>query len=256
MRVLLTNDDGYFAEGIRALSEALADDCEVYVAAPLLQQSGASHSMSTHRPVSVQAAEVPQAKQAWAVDGSPVDCVKIGLEKLVPPEGVDCVISGINHGTNLGMDVFYSGTVGAAAEAAILGVPALAVSLDSIGKETADFQAAAQFTRQVVRRLFEEVKPAHMLFNLNIPGVPLKQIKRFKAARLGVHRYHNHLEEQPVQPGKMEFLLNGSCEILSHRPDDDVVLLRAGYATLTPLSLERTALEEMPLCREITGEAE
>ncbi len=255
MRVLLTNDDGYLAEGIQALSEALAEDCEVYVAAPLLQQSGASHSMNTHRPVSVQAVEVPQARQAWAIDGTPVDCVKIGLERLVP-ENVDCVVSGINHGTNLGTDVFYSGTVGAAAEAAILGVPALAVSLDSIGKETADFKAAAQLARQVVRRLYEEVQPPHMLFNLNIPGLPLKQIRGFRAARLGARRYLNHLEQQTVQSEKMEFLLNGSCEELSHRPNDDVVLLKAGYATLTPLSLERTALEEMPLCRRITGEAE
>ena len=254
MRVLLTNDDGYQSAGLQQLCRALSSSYEVYVAAPAQQQSGASHSMHGFQKIFVEPVAIPGAEKAWAVSGTPVDSVKIGIEKLLKVP-VDCVISGINQGANLGTDVFYSGTVGAACEAAIGGIPALAVSLDTHNKN-ADYQAAVQVASQVLQQLLAQAPAVDVpfLMNLNIPELPLKEIKGIRAAQLGVRRYHNKLAEQFDEDGRLAFLLGGICEELSGRKDDDVQLVKQGYASLTPLSLNRTDFHQMPFCRRITGE--
>ncbi len=253
MRVLLTNDDGYQSEGLRTLCRELSLYCEVYVAAPLKQQSGASHSMNLFREIPVQIVDIPGAKKAWAIDGTPVDSVKIGVEKFMQWK-VDGVISGMNRGPNLGTDVFYSGTVGAATEAAILGIPAIAVSL-SCAQDSPNYQEAAQLTWKVAQKIFRQrEEDNHLLFNLNIPDLPHGEIKGICTARLGIRRYYNDLDQQPTSAEEISFILSGRCEERSQRPDDDVQLLRQGYATLTPLVLDRTNERFMAFCRKITEE--
>jgi len=253
MKVLLTNDDGYQALGLQTLCAVLAKEYEVYVAAPLKQQSSTGHSMTAFGKVLAKSVSIPGAAAAWAIDGTPVDAVKIGLEKFLNYQ-VDLVVSGINQGTNLGTDVFYSGTVGAACEGALLGVSALAVSLDSHDPE-ADYLPAAQLAKEIITKAFLPGQAEPLVLSLNVPALPKEKIKGIKAARLGVRRYYNGLKEQGGRQDAMEFVLNGTCEELSHRPDDDVQLLRQGYATLTPLSLERTDLARLADCKSIIGEA-
>ncbi len=249
--ILLSNDDGYQAEGLQTLCRTLAKekDTAVYVAAPLHQQSGTGHSMHTRQRVSVQEVSIPGAAGAWAIDGTPVDAVKIGLEKMLQKETVTCLISGINQGRNVGVDVFYSGTVGAAAEAAILGVPALAVSLD-VCTDTPDYETAAAITVQLLQKILQQMKQKLFLLNVNIPEAAAENSPGIRTARLAVMRYHNELAEQYNEAGRLEFRLGGSCETLSDAPDDDVRLLDKGYVTLTPLTLERTDLAMLEMCQK------
>ncbi|HVM75518.1 MAG TPA: 5'/3'-nucleotidase SurE, partial [Candidatus Saccharimonadales bacterium] len=162
--VLLTNDDGYQAAGLRALAEELKDWAHLQIVAPSWERSGAAQSLTLRQPIVCHRI----AENEWAVDGTPADCVIVALHKLLN-ERPDLVISGINHGANLGENVYYSGTVGAAREAAIHYVPALAMSLCS-KKVNADFAPAAKLARKTAELILKERLPEQVLLNVNVPG--------------------------------------------------------------------------------------
>ncbi len=177
MRILVSNDDGVHAEGIRALSEALAACGEVIVVAPDRNRSGASHSLTLEVPLRVtRIAETGY----HAVKGTPTDCVHLAVNELVRPEP-DMVVAGINHGANLGDDVIYSGTVAAATEGRHLGFPSLAISL--VGKT--HFATAAHYAAQLVKGMMVHPLPADQILNVNVPDLPLDQIKGSRVTRLG-----------------------------------------------------------------------
>src|SRR5262245_52900864 len=163
-RLLLSNDDGYLSEGIRALAEAVADLGEVVVVAPLSEQSASSHAISIHRPLRLHEVK----PQWWAVDGTPTDCSWIGINHVMRDRRPHLMLSGINHGPNLADDVTYSGTVAAAMEASILGVPAIAFSLAS--RQHFRFEAASRFARSLVQAALQKPLPAGMLLNVNVPA--------------------------------------------------------------------------------------
>ena len=154
MRILLTNDDGINAKGIHALINELNTIAEIYVVAPDSERSGTGHSITVFDPIKAVETKIPGIKQGWLVGGTPVDCVKLAISRLIN-EKIDLVVSGINHGSNLGTDVLYSGTVSAAAEGVIMGCPSISVSLNSY-RDDVDFDFSAQFTRRVI----EAVMPA------------------------------------------------------------------------------------------------
>ena len=237
MRILVSNDDGVHAEGIRALSEALAACGEVIVVAPDRNRSGASHSLTLEVPLRVtRIAETGY----HAVKGTPTDCVHLAVNELVRPEP-DMVVAGINHGANLGDDVIYSGTVAAATEGRHLGFPSLAISL--VGKT--HFATAAHYAAQLVRGMMVHPLPADQILNVNVPDLPLDQIKGIRVTRLGNrHRAESVIcsedpRGQPIYwigpPGSQQDAGEGT----------DFAAIEQGYVSITPLSIDMTAYSSL-----------
>src|SRR5213083_2295128 len=172
IRILITNDDGYHAEGIVALENALSEIGDVYVVAPAAEMSGASHSLTLARPLRIRQID----ERHWTVDGTPTDCITLALNKIFPPEEMPHICaSGINHGGNLGDDATYSGTVAGALEATILCVPGLAVSL--VAREHFEFAEAAHFGLLAVRKILSEGLPEGSLLNINVPPGEIKGVR-------------------------------------------------------------------------------
>ncbi|MBE0466961.1 MAG: 5'/3'-nucleotidase SurE [Candidatus Desulforudis sp.] len=239
MRLLLTNDDGIFAAGLESLRLALADLArEIYIIAPDRERSATGHSITVHRPIRVrEACYNPGNCRGWVVDGTPVDCVKLGLESLLP-EMPDLVISGINYGPNLGTDVLYSGTVSAAMEGLINGVPALAVSLAS-HREPA-FEYTAAFTRRLVPLILghrEKLAPGTLL-NINVPpGKPVGH----KITKLGNLRYANAVDRRTDPRGRDYYWMAGKpFSPDSHDPNTDIAAVRDGYISIAPVHFDLT----------------
>ncbi|MDH0177647.1 5'/3'-nucleotidase SurE [Aeromonas dhakensis] len=237
MRILVSNDDGVHAEGIRALSEALAACGEVIVVAPDRNRSGASHSLTLEVPLRVtRIAETGY----HAVKGTPTDCVHLAVNELVRPEP-DMVVAGINHGANLGDDVIYSGTVAAATEGRHLGFPSLAISL--VGKT--HFATAAHYAAQLVKGMMVHPLPADQILNVNVPDLPLDQIKGIRVTRLGNrHRAESVIctedpRGQPIYwigpPGSQQDAGEGT----------DFAAIEQGYVSITPLTIDMTAYSSL-----------
>ena len=237
MRILVSNDDGVHAKGIRALSEALAACGEVIVVAPDCNRSGASHSLTLEVPLRVtRIAETGY----HAVKGTPTDCVHLAVNELVRPEP-DMVVAGINHGANLGDDVIYSGTVAAATEGRHLGFPSLAISL--VGKT--HFATAAHYAAQLVRGMMVHPLPADQILNVNVPDLPLDQIKGIRVTRLGNrHRAESVIcsedpRGQPIYwigpPGSQQDAGEGT----------DFAAIEQGYVSITPLTIDMTAYSSL-----------
>lgn len=238
MKILLTNDDGIHARGINALINELNSLAEIYVVSPDRERSGTGHSITVYEPIKVRPISLSGAKTGWTVGGTPVDCVKLALAKLIDAK-IDLVISGINHGSNMGTDVLYSGTVSAAAEGVILGCPAIAVSLDSIDPDM-DFTFTARFTRRLVQRVMKLGLNRENLLNVNVPAIAPEQIKGVRITRLGVRNYDNLFDERQDPRGNTYFWLGGGVLQEKQQPNSDVTALQEGYISLTPIRLDLT----------------
>lgn len=238
MRILLANDDGVFADGIRALAIALRDRHELAIAAPDSQRSGAGHSFTCTQPLSARRVEVPGLAgiPTFAVSGTPVDCVKLGCNNLGLE--VDMVVSGINHGSNLGTDVLYSGTVGAAMQGALLGLPAIAIS--NYAFEPQHLESAAWAARWAVEYLSAHPLPRGTLLNINAPDLPPEAIRGVRTATLCFQTYN---EIYPPLPSEEEGLLRfdvprGKLTETGPEDDHDERWVREGYITFTPLQFD------------------
>lgn len=230
--VLLANDDGYFARGLDAVRRALEPTCDVIAVAPESEQSAVSHSLSLHRPLRLR--EV--MPRVFSVDGTPADCVYVALNAgtRVLPRRPDVVVSGLNHGLNLGQDVFYSGTVAAAREAALRGLPALAAS----AAPDADFDAASELAARLALGL---VGRGALLLNLNVPPA---WNGKLRTTRLGTRHYEDFVDFR-LDPRGHEYLWiggAGATHTVDHGSDTDAY--DAGVASLTPLVLDLTAHDE------------
>lgn len=233
MRILLTNDDGIAARGLRALADALiAAGHRVSVCAPNRERSGASHSATIGKPIGAEPVDYPGADHAWQVDGTPADCASLGLW-LTRERPVDLVVAGINRGMNMGGACVYSGTVAAAMEAAMCGVQGLAVSLHLRDFEAVeDYTAAARLAVRVAEWAVDHPLPAGVIYNLNVPPLPYEEIRGLVPAKLapvflGAPNY------EPVGENLYRFIYNAPQDM---PPDGDVPLAAAGYATLTRLT--------------------
>ena len=233
MRILLTNDDGIAARGMRALADALIDaGHSVFVCAPNRERSGASHAITIGSPLSAEPVEYPGADRAWQVNGAPADCASLGLW-LTREDPVDLVMAGINRGMNMGGACIYSGTVAAAMEAAMCGTQGLAVSLlikDIDALE--DYTAAARLAVRVAEWAVNHPLPVGVIYNLNVPPLPYDEIRGLVPAKLapvflGTPAY------EPVGENLYRFKYNAPLDMPS---DGDVPLAEAGYATLTKLT--------------------
>lgn len=237
-RVLVTNDDGIMAAGIQALVNVVKDLAEVTVVAPDREKSATGHCITVHCPLRVDEVELPGAAGgAWAVDGTPSDCVKLAVQSLMkqPP---DLVVSGINRGANLGTDVLYSGTVSAAIEGIINGIPSIAVSLNTFDKP--DFTYAAKFTKKLVSYLFANGLTVDTLLNVNIPAIPEQEITGVSVAKLGNRKYDNLFERRTDPRGKSYFWMGGKVVDVHNDPDSDVAAMQRGEVSVTPIHFDLT----------------
>ncbi|MBO8167594.1 MAG: 5'/3'-nucleotidase SurE [Thermoanaerobacteraceae bacterium] len=234
MRILLTNDDGIYAKGLQTLLEHIKPLGDVFVVAPERERSASGHGITVHKPL--RANEVRPMQ--YAVSGTPADCVKLALEALLP-EKPDLIISGINLGANLGTDVLYSGTVSAAIEGIMAGIPALAVSLVSYD-ENSDFSTAASITTDLCRALAHRQFPRETLLNVNVPQGSLEDIKGVRVTTLGIRRYKNSVEERKDPRGKSYYWLGGQVENIASREDSDLVAVSDNYVSITPVHFDLT----------------
>lgn len=238
MRILLTNDDGINARGLQVLISELNSLAEIYVAAPDRERSGTGHSITVFEPIRVTATRMTGVKAAWTVGGTPVDCVKLAVNKLID-EKIDLVVSGINHGPNLGTDVLYSGTVSAAAEGVIMGTPSIAVSLNSYEKDM-DFAFAARVTRYMVKTIAKKGLGPETLLNINVPALNSRNIKGMRITKLGVRNYDNLFDERRDPRGNTYYWLGGGVLEEKQDSDSDVYAAQEGYITITPIRLDLT----------------
>jgi 5'-nucleotidase len=239
-RVLLSNDDGVHAPGLRALYSVFSKWAHVVVVAPLEERSTTGHSLTLHKPLRM----VPISPGFYGVSGSPADCVYLG-SRMAFGGLPDLVVSGINRGANLGQDVYYSGTVSAAREACILGVPALAVSLDVNFKkappeERLHYGSAARVALDVARSVPELQLPRHTLLNLNVPDLALNRIRGIQCARQGFRFYSGGILQRKDHRGKDYYWVGGSYRGYRREPGSDCDAVGQGFAALTPLKLDST----------------
>lgn len=241
MKILLTNDDGLHAPGIAALEAVAPTFGEVWVVAPHQERSGASHALTMNEPLRVQ----DHGPRRFASTGTPVDCVYLGIHSLL--NGMpDLVLSGINKGANLGDDVLYSGTVGAAREAALNGLPALAVSLATDGSTgELHFESAAAIACQVITEHIKNGLPEGVLLNLNVPNLPLSEVHGIKVCGLGRRHYDPWVEEREDPRRKPYFWIGGAPSGSGMTEGTDGWWVARGYASLTPLGLDSTQHEQL-----------
>ncbi|MFK0735467.1 MAG: 5'/3'-nucleotidase SurE [Gloeotrichia echinulata GP01] len=249
MKLLISNDDGISALGIRTLANCLAEaGHDVSVVCPDRERSATGHGLTLYQPIRAEIVETifHPAVHAWACDGTPSDCVKLALWALLdsPP---DLVLSGINHGANLGTEILYSGTVSAAMEGVMEGIPGIALSLNS--STSKDFQAGANFAKQLVDQLAAQPLPELMLLNVNIPAVKQEEIAGVTLTRQGVRRYVDIFDKRVDPRGRIYYWLTG--EVLEeveptaglNLPQDvpiDVHVIRDNYISITPLQYNLT----------------
>ena len=251
MRILVTNDDGVQSDGIFALYQALSQIGDVTVVAPERQQSATGHAITLHKPLRMMPVRLRDGSPAFASNGTPSDCATLGIYEAMGGD-VDLVVSGINHGPNLGWDLHYSGTVSAAIEASIIGKPAVAVSVASWDQEI-HWEPAAQFAAKVARWLVAHPLPPNTILNLNAPNLPQSELKGVAVTTQGRRQYVDRIEKRADPLGRPYYWLGGSLaeEAAGAEPGSDVRAVADGYLSLTPVHLDLTAYSALPLLKEV-----
>ncbi len=233
MKILLSNDDGYLARGLRVLRERLTDFGHVDVVAPDRNQSGASSSLTLHSPLRV----TETSTGAFSVNGTPSDCVHLALAGFLDDDP-DIVVSGINHGANLGDDVIYSGTVAAAIEGRYCGLPAMAVSL--VGDGNTHFETAAAVAGTLLERMQRDPLPADLILNVNVPDVPLDALAGIRATRLGFRHRSEPILRQQDPRGRDIYWIGPAGAGQDAGPGTDFHAVEHGFASVTPLQIDLT----------------
>ncbi len=236
-RILITNDDGYYSDGIAALYAELGKQHDVVLVAPDREQSASSHSLTVNHPLRVNKLD----SRRYAIDGTPTDCVMLAIHLLFPKKYPDLIISGINHGANMGDDVTYSGTVAAAIEGSILGVRSIAVSMAGY-EPGASMKQAAGFVRRLVGALDDFQLPRSTFLNVNIPNLGTKALRSYEFTNLGFRQY-NDVVIHKTDPRGVPYYWIGGKPKWSRRPGSDFDAVRRGVVSITPLKLQFTDLE-------------
>jgi len=244
MRILCTNDDGYMAGGLGVLAKAARSLGEVEVVAPDREQSATSHSLTIHRPLRARKA----ADGCYVVDGTPTDCVIMAVNELLGYHPDFC-LSGVNHGSNMGEDVLYSGTVAAAMEATVIGIPAVALSYTGDDYETLESWGPLLegFLRQILTR---KGFPAHTLLNVNLPAVPPDRVRGVKVTSLGQRQYSDSITKTLDPKGREYFWIGGDISAWAGSDDADYRAVQSGFISVTPLHLDLTDYELLEEIRQ------
>jgi 5'-nucleotidase len=247
--VLLTNDDGIHAEGIRALAEALEPHFDLLIVAPSTECSGQGHAISVLKDMHLEPYHRDANLWGWGLCGTPADCVKVAVTMLAPDRPFDLVISGINRGQNAGINVLYSGTVAAAREGAILGLPSVAISLLYHDEHDIRYETAARVGLDALRLVQQHGLPKGMMLNVNVPALPYEELKGWAVTRMGDSGYSDLFHHEPSREGRPAVYRNvGKCWNPSVPEDDEVDdhALNKGYVAVTPLQFDLTAYDFLP----------
>jgi len=234
LKILVTNDDGIHSKGVILLAKALREIGDVFVVAPDREKSAIAHSLTLHRPLRVEKIK----KHFWAVDGTPADCVYLGVNMILP-NPPQLVVSGINKGGNMGDDVTYSGTVFAAFEGTLLGIPSFAVSLNA--RSHFKFETAARFAGRVARYIARRGLPKDTFLNINVPNLDPKEIRSYKITGQGRWIQDGHGVEEKVDPrGRKYYWIAGGRVVFDKRGDTDIEAVSNASISITPLHLDLT----------------
>lgn len=236
--ILITNDDGITAPGIRNLVEAVKDLGRVVVVAPDKPQSGMGHAITIGHPLRMNRVEMFEGVESWQTSGTPVDCVKLAVDKILRKKP-DLCLSGINHGANHSINVIYSGTMSAAMEASIESIPSIGFSLLNYNYE-ADFTAAKFYAKKIVEEVLHKKMDKHFLLNVNIPSIPLELIKGIKVCRQAYAKYEEAFKERKDPHGKKYYWLTGEFVNFDTGKDTDDWALKNNFVSVVPVQFDLT----------------
>jgi len=242
-RILISNDDGINSEGIHKLHETLKKLGEVYIVAPDRDQSAVSHSLSLFRPLRLDRI----TEYVYSVDGTPTDCVNLAINGILRDKKPDLVVSGINKGENLGDDITYSGTVSAAMEGTLLGIPSIAISL--VGRGDFNFDLASYHSELIARYVLQNGLPHDTLLNVNIPHATAEEIKGIMITRQGKRLYDEPIVEKVDPRGKKYYWIGGDELEFLDIESSDLVAVKAGYVSVTPIGLDLTKYDHIDKLR-------
>ncbi|HHS49655.1 MAG TPA: 5'/3'-nucleotidase SurE [candidate division Zixibacteria bacterium] len=238
MAILVTNDDGIYAPGLEALAAAMSEIDEVFVIAPDREQSAVGHAITLSSPLRITHIERECGFTGYATSGTPADAVKLGIKSLMQ-DLPDLVISGINLGANVGASLIYSGTVSAATEGCLLGVPSIAISLDS--RTDGHWETAAEFAKIIARDVLAKGLPEGILLNVNVPDLPRSDVKGVMITSQGKTNFNDFFEERMDPRGQRYYWMCGTLVADDERRDHDVRALADGYISVTPVHYNLTA---------------
>lgn len=238
--ILLTNDDGVMAPGLEALRLEVSKIADVIVVAPDRERSASSHALTIHKPLKVQQHD----RLIYSLNGTPTDCVAIAIAKILP-QRPDLVLSGINSGPNLGDDITYSGTVAAAMEGTINNIPSIAVSVNSHNSEYRHFRTAATVAAKIARFILEKSLPVDTLLNINVPNLPLSNLKGIRFTRQGKRVYDGSIQDTRSPWGEGYYWIGGGTPYWDRAEDTDISCVEAGYVSITPIHLDLTNYQAM-----------
>jgi len=244
--ILLCNDDGVRSEGIAALSEALQDLGTIYIVAPDRERSAASHSLTLIHPLRVE----KLAPRTYSVDGTPTDCVNLGVNGILKGKRISLLVSGINKGANLGDDITYSGTVSAAMEGTILGIPSIAMSL--VTRSKFRFDVASEYAQVVARKALHHGLPEDTLLNVNVPNVSRDKIAGIRVTRMGKRIYGDAIVEKRDPRGRKYYWIGGDYLSSEEVPGSDLEAIEENYVSITPLHMDLTNYSALRSMRKWT----
>lgn len=250
MRILICNDDGIHAPGIAALHGAVQELGELHVIAPDVERSAAGHAITLADPIKSTSVDKNGGFFGYGIGGTPADCIKLAVCAVMKETPPDLVLSGINLGSNTGISVIYSGTVSAATEAVILGVPGVAFSLCSYTEP--HWEMAARVASEITRKVIETPMPPNVLLNVNMPNLPYDQLKGMKVTRMGRSRFIEKFHKRLDPRGRTYYWLDGELEVHDNGDDIDIHAVRDGYVSITPIHLDMTAYEHLSTFRYLT----
>lgn len=232
--ILLSNDDGINSEGINVAKEALKLLGTVYVVAPDRDQSAVSHSLSLYRPLRIH----EEAKNIYSVDGTPTDCINLAVNGILKNKNINLVISGINKGENLGDDITYSGTVSAAMEGTLLGIPSISIS--SVGKDNFDFTSASLYLQKIAKQVLLNRLPKGTFLNVNVPSLSKSKPKGIKITIQGKRIYGDPIVEKVDPRGRKYYWIGGFDLGYEKIDNSDIIVVKEGFVSITPIRLDLT----------------
>ena len=244
MKILLTNDDGIYSEGIQLLKRQLEKIAEVTIIAPDRERSTIGHAMTLRKPLKISEVKINGDFWGFSLDGTPVDCVIVGLLEIMKKNKPDMIVSGINHGPNLGDDIIYSGTVSAAMEGAMRNVPSLAVSV--VAYKNFKFKSAALITKNIVSHLMKDSLPDNLILNINVPNIDYDKIEGIAVTRHGKRVYQDKIKKIHDPQGNTHYWLGGDLPEGKIELDTDFEAIYHHKVSITPLSLDLTNYYNMP----------
>ena len=249
MNILITNDDGIYADGIIELVKSISKIANVYVVAPESQRSATGHAITIHSPIMVHKIDMGENIKSYAISGTPADCVKVGIEGLFKDVNIDLVLSGINNGSNLGTDVIYSGTVSAALEGFILNKPSIAISYDEVNVKREIYKDASKYVVNLIENIKDKLDLLNdCILNVNIPNT---KIKGSKITKLGQRNYDNAMVEKINPFGQKYYWIGGKLMELDQDEDSDIACVKDGYISITPINIEMTNLRKFESLKDI-----